>query len=75
MTGLEEKKTQLQTQISEAINQLNSPYSMDEIYQCVYHNFLLYVHENKEKVYNKEEIINSLTYPLIPIDVPIDVIK
>jgi hypothetical protein len=48
---------------------------MDEIYQCAYHNFLLYLYENKEKVYNKDEILKSLTCPLIPIDVPIQTIK
>ena len=36
---------------------------------------LLYLHENKDQLYNKEEVLNSLKTPLIPIDVPIEKIK
>ena len=36
---------------------------------------LLYLHENQDRLYSKEEVINSLKTPLVPIDVPLDSIR
>ena len=47
------------------------PYSLDEIFQCMYNNLLLYLHENEDRLYKKEEILKRLKTPLVPVDIPL----
>lgn len=51
------------------------PYSLDEIFQCLYNNLLFYLHENQDRLYKKEEVLKRLKTPLIPLDVPLEKIK
>ena len=48
---------------------------MDEIFQMFYNNLLFHISRNKNSNLNKSEMLEALTKPLIPIDLPLDKMK
>jgi hypothetical protein len=75
---LEEQKTkqeQMKNRITEIDEQLKVPFSLEEIYQLCYENFLWTVTQTTEKTYSKEELLRSLETPLVPVDLPIAQLK
>lgn len=65
----------MKNRIVEIDEQLKVPFSLEEIYQLCYENFLWTVSQNTEKTYSKEELLRSLETPLVPVDLPINQLK
>lgn len=61
----------MKNRIIEIDEQMKVPFSLEEIYQLCYENFLWTVSQTTEKTYSKEELLKSLETPIVPVDLPI----
>lgn len=54
---------------------LKENFSLDEVFQMFYNNFLLYILKHKNAPLIKTEMLDALTKPLVPVDIHIDSLK
>lgn len=48
---------------------------MDEIFQMFYNNLLLYIAKNRNGLLLKEEMLEAMKKPLIPVNIQLDQLK
>lgn len=75
LESLKKKQEDMRKRIDEIDEELQTPFSLEEIYQLCYENLLWTVSENPSKDFSKEELLKSLEVPLIPIDLPLEQLK